>query len=238
MVLSSEPNFASVNSLEMESNQKSTGSEIRSIAIVGAGGSTGAAVVVQALKEYRQVVAIVRDPARFKHIEGLEVRKADVLDAQSLVLAFADIDVVISCIGPTNNFKPGKLMSEGTANIILASTVIGVKRVVMMSGILQSNGKELHFFNRIAVRMLQIVYRTVVRDKVLAERSLQSSKMDWVIIRAAGLKELEKKGNYLAGPSAPISPFKPLPFADCADCLLRAVVEPQWTRKIINVGFN
>ncbi|MEK3793787.1 hypothetical protein MKX42_18805 [Paenibacillus sp. FSL R7-0204] len=58
-----------------------------------------------------------------------------------------------------------------------------------------------------------------------------------MIVRASVLKYAESSFNYSAGPSARIHPLQALPYAACADCLLRAAgSEPSWTRKVINVG--
>jgi hypothetical protein len=58
-----------------------------------------------------------------------------------------------------------------------------------------------------------------------------------VIVRPAGLKGLPWTGSYVAGPRARISLLRPLPYADCAECLVRAAAgEPGWSRTIINVG--
>jgi hypothetical protein len=43
-------------------------------------------------------------------------------------------------------------------------------------------------------------------------------------------------GHYRAGPRAPVAPLVSLSFADCAACLLRALIERAWTRQIVNLG--
>ncbi|MCM3781966.1 SDR family oxidoreductase [Neobacillus mesonae] len=116
------------------------------------------------------------------------------------------------------NFSPGTIMSEGTLNIIAACQRIGVKRVVMQSGIGLSDGKELSTVNGWAMRIHQRVFSKAIKDKAIAERAVQRSDLDWIIVRPAGLHDVATTLKYIAGPSARIAPLRPLPFADCADC--------------------
>lgn len=206
------------------------------IGVLGATGLAGGTVVKQALNLNYEVIAIARNPQKVKPIKGLDVRQGDVTDIQSLIKAFNGVDAVISCIGFVNNKNPDTLMSRGTMNMIEACQRTNVKEFVMMSGILQSNAKELSFLNRIGIKIIRLFYRKIYKDKILAEDALQHSTLNWTIIRPVGLKEELSDGNYVAGEKAKISPFRPLSVDDCADCLLKAVSRSEWKKKIINVG--
>lgn len=206
------------------------------VAVIGSTGSTGLEVIRLALQQGHLVTAVVRKPGSITPSEKLRVVKGDVTDYQSLVEAFADADAVISCFGPANGLKAGNLMSTGAKNIVLASEEAEVKRLVFMSGILQTGGKELSFLNRVGIRFLRMIYNKVYEDKVTAEAFIKQSSLKWVVVRATGLKDTAGRGTYTAGPRAPVSPFKPLSYSDCAACLVRAVKEPAWAQLIINVG--
>lgn len=230
------------------------------IAIIGATGGTGSRVLEQALASGHKVTAVARRPEAVSPAQGLTVRQGDVFDKSSMVKALAGSDVVISCIGPPSNFSPGTgagglanlkagqkvmaanfspgtVMSEGIPNIIAACQLNGVQRLVMQSGINLSDGSELSVLNRWAVRLMRRVFRKAITDKAAAEHALMHSGLDWVIVRASVLQYAEATSKYTAGPLARIHPLRALPFADCADCLLRAgISEPSWNRKIINVG--
>ncbi|OZB92356.1 NAD(P)-dependent oxidoreductase [Paenibacillus sp. XY044] len=225
------------------------------IAVIGATGATGRKVMERALELGHEVVAVARRPEVITPAERLSTRQGYVFDASSMANAIAGTDVVISCIGPTKNFppgtfmskgipnmlaanfSPGTVMSEGTPNILAACQRAGVKRLVMQSGIGLSDGKELSAVNRWAMRIHQSIFSKAIKDKAIAERAVQRSDLDWVIVRPAGLRDVAATLKYTAGPSARIAPFRSLPFIDCADCLVRAATsEPTWVRKIVNVG--
>ncbi|WP_128100901.1 NAD(P)-dependent oxidoreductase [Paenibacillus sp. DCT19] len=229
------------------------------IAVIGATGGTGRKVMERALELGHEVVAIARRPEMIPPLEGLTIRQGDVFDESSLVRAIAGAEVVISCIGPPSNvspdaakkflnlragmnvmaanFSPGTVMSEGMPNMIAASQRAGVKRLIMQSGINLSNGRELSPVHRLAVRMMRRIFWKAIEDKSIAEHALIQSELEWVIVRASVLQYAEGTLKYTAGPLARINPLGALPFADCADCLVRAATsEPEWIRQVVNVG--
>jgi len=206
------------------------------ITVLGATGSTGSKVAEQALASGYEVAAIVRRPQAIAQATGLRVFRADVLDGASLVGSVEGTDAVISCIGPAKNFSPGTVVSQGTSNIVAACQRARVRRFVMQSGITLSEGDELSVGNRWAIRILRQIFSKACNDKAIAERVVQQSDLDWVIVRPAGLREVAPSSKYTAGPKVRIAPLAPLSFSDCADCLIRAATDRAWARKIINVG--
>jgi putative NADH-flavin reductase len=209
---------------------------MKHIAVVGATGATGKEVIRLVLQKCYRVTAIARKPDAITPAENLRVAAGDVTDVGSLLETFKAADTVISCFGPANGLKAGNLMSTGARNMVQAAEKAGVKRLVFMSGILQTDGKELGFLNQLGIRFIRLFYYEIYKDKVVAEAFVQQSSLQWIIVRAAGLQAATVRGAYTAGPRARIAPFKPLAYADCAACLLRAAEESAWTHKIINVG--
>ncbi len=220
------------------------------IAIIGATGGTGKYVVGKALELGHEAIAVARRPEAIASAKRLVIRQGDVLNVSSLAAAVTGADVVISCIGPsssaaskgllntlTSNFSPGTVMSEGIPNIVEACLHAGVRRFVMQSGIGLSSGQELSAVNRLMLGINRRVFSKAIQDKKAAEQAVQRSELEWVIVRPAGLSHIPAALSYTAGPSARIAPFRPLPFADCADCLIRAAAtEPTWIGQIVNVG--
>ncbi|WP_031530300.1 NAD(P)-dependent oxidoreductase [Dyadobacter crusticola] len=209
---------------------------MKNIAVIGATGSAGKEVVRLALSLNYNVTVVVRNPARIHPEMNLTIVKGDVMDIESLKEAFMNIDVVISCFGPSNGRKPGNIMSVGTSNIVRACEKGGVAHFIFMSGILQTDGSELTWLNRLGIQIIRSFFREVYMDKITGEASIQTSSLDWTIVRAVGLTKSRPTGKYKAGVSIRVSPFKPMSFEDMALCLLDAVENAAWTRKIINVG--
>jgi len=106
------------------------------IALIGASGFVGTAILKEALDRGHQVKAIVRNPSKItlQHA-GLTIEKADVLDTTQVAEAVKGTDAVISAYNPGwsnpdiyNEFLKGsKSIQEG----IKAS---GVKRYIVIGG--------------------------------------------------------------------------------------------------------
>ncbi len=206
------------------------------IIVLGATGGTGKNVVARALADGHDVVAVARKPEAVAVAPRLSVQRGDVLDAASLAGAFAGADAIICAIGPAKNSQPGTLISDGVANIIAAATKSGVRRLVFESGMIVSDGRELSFFGRLAVRAFRAIYPKLYADKVIAEAALQKSGLDWVIVRPPALSHANATGKYAAGVGARIFPGSALPHADCAEFLVKAATGDGYVRQIVNIG--
>lgn len=209
---------------------------MKHIAIIGATGSSGKEVVRLALNANYKITIVARNPSRIEPQDNLVIVAGDVTNVESLVAAFKNIHAVISCFGPPNGRKPGNIMSVGTANIVQACEQTGVSRLIFMSGILQTAGSELTFLNRLGLKFIALFFKEVYRDKLIAETSIKESSLNWVIIHAVGLSRSEPLKKYKAGPELRVSPFDPLSYTDLALCLLDALGNDKWTRRVINVG--
>ena len=213
------------------------GRQMMKLAVLGATGSTGQAVVQRALALGHDVVAVSRRPSPSSDSPHLTIRMGDVRDASSLVPALAGADAVVTCIGPASNISPGDLMSVGISNALAACRQAGVKRLVMQSGITLTDGSDLRWSDRVALWPIRFDFRKAMADKALAENAVRASGLDWVIVRPVGLKPLPADDAYVAGPGAGVALLRSLDFSDCADCLIRAAAtEPTWTHQVINVG--
>ena len=207
------------------------------IVVFGATGSTGRHVMDHALSGGHDVTAVVRHPARMAPRANLTTRAGDVLDATSLHDSCRGADAVVSCIGPRNNFRPGVVMSVGTANMVAAAAAAGVGRFVFQSGIGLSDGTELSRGNRLMLAALwRPMFAAAIGDKAEGERRLRASALDWVIVRPVLLREAPATGQFVAGPRIPVALLDAISFADCAACVLDAVTRPEWTRQTINLG--
>ncbi|MGW3043624.1 NAD(P)-dependent oxidoreductase [Kitasatospora sp. NPDC001159] len=76
------------------------------IAVIGANGSIGSAVVAEAAARGHEVTAVVRDPDRYRG-EAASVERADVLDPADVARVAVGRDVLVSAVGGGNG--PGHL---------------------------------------------------------------------------------------------------------------------------------
>ena len=166
------------------------------IAIFGATGRTGKHLIEQALSQGHSVTAFARDPNKLSisHPQ-LHIVQGDVLKAESVEMAIAGQDAVLSVLGLKHG-GPSTTLVEGTENIIRAMKKHGVERIlcVLTAGFLNEQadslmGKLLIWFYRLNAKE----YLTPAR---LQYQSLQQSGLKWTAIRAVLLNEGVSKGHY------------------------------------------
>ncbi len=116
------------------------------VALIGATGFVGAAVLNELLHRGHQVVALARDPAKLVAQPHLRVVKADVMDAAAVQQAIAGSDAVLSAYnaGWTNPDIYNDFM-RGSRVIVQGIKAAGIKRYLVVGGAgsLYVNGQQL-----------------------------------------------------------------------------------------------
>lgn len=105
------------------------------VALLGATGFVGSALLKEALDRGHTVTAIVRQPQKLEKREGLTAKVGDVYDTASLAALIRGNDAVISAFNP--GWKDPNLYDDqvrGTASIIAAIKDAGIKRVLWVGG--------------------------------------------------------------------------------------------------------
>jgi len=109
------------------------------IALIGATGFVGRALLPELLNRGHQVTAIVRqavaDPLKLPLQEGLNTARADAMDAQTICAAVRGHDAVVSAFNPGWHDPDlyGKFM-RGSAAIVKGVEDSGVKRLLVVGG--------------------------------------------------------------------------------------------------------
>jgi len=105
------------------------------VALIGATGFVGKALLEELLARGHDVTALVRDPAKLQPRPHLQVVKADVLDADQVRAAVAGADTVISAYNA--GWANPDLYNEflrGTRAIVAGTKAAGVKRYIVIGG--------------------------------------------------------------------------------------------------------
>jgi putative NADH-flavin reductase len=168
------------------------------LVIFGATGGTGTCLVEQALAAGHVVTAIVRDPSRLAvpaH-ERLRTVTADVTDPAAIIPAVADAGAVLSALGPRGTGATS-LHQDSARSIIAAMQKSGVRRLIAVSGSVvadEGDGPVLRYLLKPLVR--GTLLRHVCADMRAAEDVIQSSDLDWTIVRPPRLTSKPGKGTY------------------------------------------
>jgi putative NADH-flavin reductase len=195
------------------------------IVVFGASGRTGLLTVFQALEKGHQVTAFARKASSvtIQH-KNLRIIQGDIQESEKVKEAIQGQDAVISALGVESR-KYTSVLSEGTANIILAMNELTVKRFICMSsaGILGNDGG--FWFGKI---ILPLFLKQVFEDKKRQMKLLQESNLEWVLIRPVGLTQAPKTGKYRIYDKKPGSAT--IPRADVADFMLKLITDKKYDK--------
>lgn len=105
------------------------------IALIGATGFVGSAILPELLGRGHQVTVLARDPARLAPQPGLAVVKADVLDAAQVARAVAGHAAVVSAYNPGwSEPQIHDLFLQGSQAIVDGVKQAGVRRLLVVGG--------------------------------------------------------------------------------------------------------
>ncbi|MFL6576278.1 MAG: NAD(P)-dependent oxidoreductase [Povalibacter sp.] len=104
------------------------------IALVGASGFLGKAILEEALSRNHRVTALVRDPSKLKGSNTLEVKQADALDTEALARVFSNHDAVISAFSGHAQADVLEYYLRGIRSIIRATKLAGIPRLLVVGG--------------------------------------------------------------------------------------------------------
>ncbi|MBB6342184.1 putative NADH-flavin reductase [Pseudomonas fluvialis] len=105
------------------------------IALIGATGYVGAALLEEALNRGHQVTALVRQPHKLPSLPNLSAQQADVHDVARLTEQLRGHDAVISAFNPGwGNPDIREQFIAGSQAIIAATKASGVRRLLVVGG--------------------------------------------------------------------------------------------------------
>lgn len=113
------------------------------IAVVGSTGFVGWHLVRRLATLGKPVRAVARDTAKASGMfpAGVDLARADLLDAQTLVRAFDEVETVVHCAAITADHKESyrgeyrRVHVDGTRNLVEAAKTAGVGRIVLLNGL-------------------------------------------------------------------------------------------------------
>lgn len=207
------------------------------IVVFGASRGVGLKVVEQALEAGHNVTAFVRKPSNFtiKH-PNLTLFQGDAMDAAAVEKAIAGQEAVISALGPTRPPVPG-MMETSAKNIVAGMKKHGVRRLVSTTGagVRQPEDKP-KLMDHLIGALLNLLAKDVVLDSAANVKVIQTSDLDWTVVRYPRLMDGAHTGKYRVGYTSKDSSTQ-LSRADGADLVLKELVEKKWLRRLPLVSY-
>jgi len=210
------------------------------IALIGASGFVGSAVLKEAVGRSHAVTAIVRNPEKIEKLPGVTATKADASDANALAPVIAGHDVVISA------FNPGwgdqdiyNKHLDGSKAIIAAARQAKV-RLIMVGGagsLEAAPGAQLVDSPQFPAEWKPGAL--AARDALTAIRN--EKELDWTFVSPAiHLAPGDKTGKYRLGGDQPVFDDKSennISSGDLAAAIVDEVETPKYSRKRFTLGY-
>jgi len=202
------------------------------IAVFGATGKTGQALVTQALAAGHEVAALVRDPAKLDPRAGLTIVVGDAGDSAAVTEVLAGSDAAISLLGNFNR-KPNTEVSDATRILLAAAAERGVRRIVVTTTI-GTGGSFRQLKSWPFKLIIRTVAREIWRDRERQEAVVFASALDWTVVRPGGLTDQPATGRWtLVGGDDPQPKKVSITRADVAAALLQVAADPATIRKTL-----
>jgi putative NADH-flavin reductase len=187
--------------------------ELNKIAVLGGSGRTGKLFIKQALSKYK-IKALVRSTAKLKmNDDNLEVIEGDALNAQDIEILVKGTQAVVSLIGHTDD-SPEDLQFVATEHCIQAMKKHGINRFISLTGggVRDEVKDEPKFMDKVIVFVMKYLggkgTKYALLDGIRHAELIQSTDLDWTIVRGPMLTDDEPKGSYEVGYVGKISGFK------------------------------
>jgi putative NADH-flavin reductase len=170
------------------------------IALLGATGRAGGAVMRQCRAAGYEVQALARRPDAIANTdEGVTTTAGDVRDLSAVSQVISGAEAVVSAIGGT---KPTNLavLDQGTAAILTAMSQHGVRRLIVIQGFhLPWSGDPGNFGQQAMNTLLRVWKRQLHPDTYRMAHRLRGSELDWTLIRMPRLTAGPPDNHYQIG---------------------------------------
>lgn len=216
---------------------------MKKIALIGASGFIGSAILNEALSRGIKVTAIVRDTDKIKVTnENLTVKRGDVFKTEELSRLLKGHDAVISSYNP--GWKNPEIVNDttkGYKSIIEAVRNSGVKRLQVVGGagsLLVVPGKRLMDTDVFPIEFKPIVEALA---KVLTDFLPKEKSLDWVFFSPAGIIEPgQRTAKYRLGKNeviADASGNSKISSQDYAKAMIDEFEKPQHHNERFTIGY-
>ena len=202
----------------------------RTIAISGASGKTGYRIAEEVLAAGDRPRLLLRPNSVVPdNLAGCEQRRLDLADAAALDAALQGADALVIATGARPSVDltgPMRVDAWGVQRQVASCQRLGLRRVLLVSSLCA--GRWQHPLN---------LFGLILVWKRVGERALETSGLDWTVIRPGGLSEreqdVEHEGIRWSGPDSQESDS--IPRRLVARCCLEALNTPAAIGRILEV---
>lgn len=160
------------------------------IAVIAANGRSGRAFVETALHRGHQVRAGIHSHNPFRDQEGLTVLPCDATKLNDVKKLLKDCDAIVSLVGHVKGSAPDT-QTVAITQVIAAMQTSPCKRLVSLTGTgVRFPGDQITILDRFLNLGVSIIDPARVHDGKKHVAALQSSNLDWTVLRVLKLQNV------------------------------------------------
>ncbi|WP_088351171.1 NAD(P)H-binding protein, partial [Bacillus cereus] len=167
----------------------------KKIAILGANGKVGKFLINKALEQGFQVKILTRNSKNMPiNNENIEVIIGDARDFSSIQELLQGCRAVINAVGQPKN--ESYIFSTVTKHILKVMKEYEIKRYILISGgSINVVGDQKGIVNKMGANLFKLFLPKMMQDKYKELQILQSSDVDWTVVRLPFVIEGNGIGN-------------------------------------------
>lgn len=203
------------------------------ILVYGGTGRVGSAIVAEAAIRGHEVIAASRRAPSTIQPDGVVWQQADATDAETVAQTAAEVDVVVSALGPSREPDGDPFTFAGVVRLLAEN--VGATRLVVVGGagsLLAAPGVRL-----VDTPQFPDLYRSEALATAEALETLRAADtpLDWTYLSPAPVLDAgERTGHYVVGTDSPAGEF--ISFADYAIALVDELERPAHRRARFTVA--
>lgn len=168
------------------------------IAIFGASGIVGKAIVREALEKGHQVTVLTRDAKKFAtNHDKLRVIEGDVTDRHVIRQVLENQDAVIQTlgIGGKGDGRPTTFVSDANRLIMEEMEKMNIRRFIAISviGAGDSNRFLPWIYKKFLLPAFQKWFIPIIEDKNRMESDIRKSQLQWTVVRCTTVQDKPAK---------------------------------------------
>jgi putative NADH-flavin reductase len=207
------------------------------ILVIGAAGGTGAEVVKQAVAMGHDVTALVHSKEKYSPEAQVRVVEGDVLNPATLEKAVPGQEAVVDALGGHTPWKDTGLETDAARLVLESMKKNSVKRLLVVSAIGVGETKDLvpGWYEKL---VMPTFLRGAMKDKEQMEPEVETSGLEWTLVRPGHLVDGERTGNVRFFEPGTGETAHKITRADVAAFLLEALESGQYVRQAVNIASN
>lgn len=205
------------------------------IAILGASGKTGTALIEQALSAGHEIIGIARTPEKITSNDArVTKRRGDAYDAQSVIDALEGAEAVITTVGKTDlKDKRINLSTAAHRAVVVGMRKHGIRTLLVVSSIGAARGVKRKGLVRNIYLFLR---RKYYGDMHQMEQEVMASGLDAMLLRAPILVDEPVTGKYRVIENEDYLERLQVSRTDLAKFLIGELESRRWNNRIIAIA--